>query len=139
MLDICASVEVTIFLTNLSKKPKIFQVKQHIFCTLLLKHQNGLILLIVCASCTDDNEAIKPKQNIQQEDKTMKNTNITEINMDLLEKVTGGTIGSCDPAIGTCDPAIGKTGPLEWYDSINCETGPLDYPYKAVGPVKYPY
>ena len=74
----------------------------------------------------------------------MKNTNITEINMDLLEKVTGGTIG-------TCDPAIGKTGPLEWYDSINCETGPLDYPYKAVGPinaggpvkavgpVKYPY
>ncbi len=143
MLDICASVEVTIFITNLSKKPKIFQVKQHIFCTLLLKHQNGLILLIVCASCTDDNEAIKPKQNIQQEDKTMKNTNITKINMDLLEKVTGGTIG-------TCDPPLKETGPLGWYDSTKDETGPLtdwrtDYPYKAVGPVnavgpvEYPY
>ncbi len=41
----------------------------------------------------------------------MKNINITEINMDLLEKVTGGTIGSCDPAIK-------ETGPLD-------ETGPL--------------
>ena len=52
----------------------------------------------------------------------MKNTNITEINMDLLEKVTGGTLGSCDPALG-------KTGPLEWYDSTKDETGPLNYPY----------
>ena len=98
----------------------------------MLKHQNGLILLIVCPYCADDNEAIKPKQNIQQEDKTMKNTNITEINMNLLEKVTGGTLGSCDPALG-------KTGPLEWYDSTKDETGPLNYPYKAVGPVNYPY
>ena len=57
------------------------------FRTLLLKHQNALILLIVCPSCTDDNEAIKPKQIIQQADKTMKNTNITEINMDLLGKI----------------------------------------------------
>ena len=138
MLDICASVEVTIFLTNLSKKPKIFQVKQHIFCTLLLKHQNGLILLIVCTSCADDNEAIKPKQIIRQEDKTMKNTNITEINMDLLEMVTGGTLGSCDPALGetgplnkveSCDPPLKETGPLEWYDSTKDETGPLNYPY----------
>ena len=127
------------------------------FPTLLLKHQNGLILLIVCPSCTDDNEAIKPKQIIQQEDKTMKNTNITEINMDLLEKVTGGALGTCDPALGktgplnkveSCDPPLNETGPLEWYDSTKDETGPLnypyltamkdwrvDYPYKAVGPV----
>ena len=121
------------------------------FRTLLLKHQNGLILLIVCPSCTDDNEAIKPKQIIQQEDKTMKNTNITEINMDLLEMVTGGTLGSCDPALGktgplnkveSCDPPLKETGPLEWYDSTKDETGPLGYPY-LLGKIKqvvgYPY
>ena len=66
----------------------------------------------------------------------MKNTNITEINMDLLEKVTGGTIGSCDPAIGTCDPAIGKTGPLEWYDSINGEKSDPNYHTAIWVPVK---
>ncbi len=78
----------------------------------------------------------------------MKNTNITEINMDLLEKVTGGALGSCDPALGktgplnkveSCDPPLKETGPLEWYDSTKDETGPLNYPYKAVGPVNYPY
>ena len=124
MLDICASVEVTIFLTNLSKKPKIFQVKQHIFCTLLLKHQNGLILLIVCASCTDDNEAIKPKQIIRQEDKTMKNTNITEINMDLLEMVTGG-LGYETGPLGTdlIGIRVKATGPLDEN---------IDYPYMSI-------
>ena len=79
----------------------------------------------------------------------MKNTNITKINMDLLEKVTGGALGTCDPALGktgplnkveSCDPPLKETGPLEWYDSTKDETGPLtdwrtDYPYKAVGPV----
>jgi hypothetical protein len=91
----------------------------------------------------------------------MKNTNITEIKMDQLEIVTGGTLGSCDPALGetgplnkveSCDPPLKETGPLEWYDSTEDETGPLgypymtamigsklDYPYKAVGPVNYPY
>ncbi len=121
------------------------------FPTLLLKHQNGLILLIVCTSCADDNEAIKPKQIIRQEDKTMKNTNITEINMDLLEMVTGGTLGSCDPALGetgplnkveSCDPPLKETGPLEWYDSTKDETGPLEW-YDSTkdetGPLGYPY
>ena len=58
----------------------------------LLKHQTAPTLLIVRPSCSADNEAIKPEHNTKnkQEDRKMKNTNMTEIKMDQLEKVTGG-------------------------------------------------
>jgi len=66
-------------------------------------------------------------------DKTMKNTNTTEINMDLLEKVTGGTIGSCDPAIGICDSTIGTCDPAIGKEELT------EYPYDVVGSVEYPF
>ena len=65
----------------------------------------------------------------------MKNTNITEINMDLLEKVTGGTIGTCDPAIGdkvtSCDPPK-AVGPVNVVGPVKA-VGPVEYPFKAMG------
>ncbi len=59
----------------------------------------------------------------------MKNINITEINMDLLEKVTGGTIGSCDPEIGKAELTeypYDAVGPVK-------AVGPVEYPFKAIG------
>ena len=52
----------------------------------------------------------------------MKNIIITKINMDLLEMVTGGTSGSCDPKIENTEP-LNETGPLGKFQLVGIPRG----------------
>ncbi len=68
-----------------------FSNKHHTSYLLLLNPQNASALLIVgyCFAC--DNEAIK-QNTTQTEDNKMKNTDIRELNMEMLEDVNGGVV-----------------------------------------------